>query len=82
MGCTRFPAWCGSYQSMPTVTLVGTALRNLMGNSSRCHRKSHQRVENPDNILHDRILESKTGISVNIGDFEFNWFMLIVVLCS
>ena len=46
-------------------TLVGTAL-NLMGTAagSRCHRKSHQRGREPgQRILHDRIPESKTGIS-------------------
>ena len=55
---------CGSYQ-LQCRPDTGRYCTEPDGNSgSRCHRKSHQRGREPgQRILHDRIPESKTGIS-------------------
>lgn len=62
-------------------TLVGTAL-NLMGTAAAVVIvRAINVAENPDNVSSTIVYrKAKQVFLVNIGDFEFNWFMLIVVL--
>ena len=62
-------------------TLVGTAL-NLMGTAAAVGIvRAINVAENPDNVSSTIVYrKAKQVFLVNIGDFEFNWFMLIVVL--
>mgnify|MGYP002621589335 FL=1 len=62
-------------------TLVGTAL-NLLGPAEAVVIvRAINVAENPDNVSSTIVYrKAKQVFLVNIGDFEFNWFMLIVVL--
>ena len=62
-------------------TLVGTAL-NLMGTAAAVVIvRAINVAENPDNVSSTVVYrQAKQVFLVKIGDFEFNWFMLLVVL--
>ena len=62
-------------------TLVGTAL-NLMGTAvAVVIVRAINVAENPDNVSSTVVYrQAKQVFLVKIGDFEFNWFMLIIVL--
>ena len=62
-------------------TLVGTAL-NLMGTAAAVVIvRAINVAENPDNVSSTVVYrQAKQVFLVKIGDFEFNWFMLIIVL--
>lgn len=62
-------------------TLVGTAL-NLLGTAAAVVVvRAINTAENPDNVSTTiSYIEAKKAFLVNIGGFEFNWFMLIALL--
>ena len=64
-----------------TSVLVGTAL-NLMGTAAAVVIvRAINVAENPDNVSSTVVYrQAKQVFLVKIGDFEFNWFMLLVVL--
>ena len=72
---------CGDPTFNADQTLVGTAL-NLMGTAAAVvYCKSDQCSGNPDNVSSTVVYrQAKQVFLVKIGDFEFNWFMLIIVL--
>ena len=62
-------------------TLVGTAM-NLMGTAlATVIVKAMNTAANPDNVSSTiQYINAKKAFLVNIGSFEFNWFMVIAVL--
>ena len=62
-------------------TIVGTAL-NMMGvAAATVIVKAINSAENPDNVSSEiQYIWQKKAFLVNVGGFEFNWFMLIAVL--
>lgn len=62
-------------------TLVGTAM-NLLGTAAATvFVKAINIAENPNNPSSSiQYIEEKKAFLVNIGSFEFNWFMLIAVI--
>jgi len=62
-------------------TLVGTAM-NLLGTAAATVIvKALNAAENPDNVSATiQYIEQKKSFLVNIGGFEFNWFMLIAAV--
>ena len=62
-------------------TLVGTAM-NLLGTAAATvFVKAINTAENPDNVSSIiQYINAKKAFLVNIGGFEFNWFMLLAVL--
>lgn len=62
-------------------TLVGTAL-NLLGTAAATVIvRAINTAENPDNVSSAiQYIGAKKAFLVNIGGFEFNWFMLVAVL--
>ena len=62
-------------------TLVGTAM-NLLGTAAATVIvKSINTAANPDDVSSTiQYVEQKKAFLVNIGGFEFNWFMLIAVI--
>ena len=62
-------------------TIVGTAL-NMMGvAAATVIVKAINSAENPDNVSSEiQYIWQKKAFLVNIGGFEFNWFMLIAAL--
>ena len=62
-------------------TLVGTAM-NLLGTAAATVIvKAINTSENPDNVSSViQYVNAKKAFLVNIGSFEFNWFMLVAVL--
>ena len=62
-------------------TLVGTAM-NLLGTAAATVLvKAMNTAENPDNVSSTiQYIEQKKAFIVNIGGFEFNWFMLLALL--
>ncbi len=62
-------------------TIVGTAL-NMMGvAAATVIVKAINSAENPDNVSSEiQYIWQKKAFLVNLGGFEFNWFMLIAVI--
>ena len=62
-------------------TLVGTAM-NLLGTAAATvFVKALNTAENPNNVSSTiQYINAKKAFLVNIGGFEFNWFMLLAVL--
>lgn len=62
-------------------TLVGTAM-NLLGTAAATvFVKAMNTAENPDNVSATiQYINAKKAFLVNIGSFEFNWFMLMAFL--
>lgn len=62
-------------------TLVGTAL-NLMGTAAAVVIvRAINMAENPDNVSSTIVYrKAKQVFLVDLGDFEFNWFMLLVAI--
>ena len=62
-------------------TLVGTAM-NLLGTAAATVLvKAMNTAENPDNVSSTiQYIEAKKAFIVNIGGFEFNWFMLLALV--
>ena len=62
-------------------TLVGTAM-NLMGTAlATVIVKAMNTAENPDNVSSTiQYINAKKAFLVNIGSFEFNWFMLLALI--
>ena len=62
-------------------TIVGTAL-NLLGTAAATVIvKAINTAANPDDVSSDvQYIVSKKSLIVNIGGFEFNWFMLVAFL--
>ena len=62
-------------------TLVGTAM-NLMGTAlATVIVKAMNTAANPDNVSSTiQYINAKKAFLVNIGSFEFNWFMLVAVI--
>ncbi|MBO5556625.1 MAG: ABC transporter permease [Oscillospiraceae bacterium] len=62
-------------------TIVGTALNMLGVAASTVLVKAINTAANPDNVSSEiQYVEAKKKFLVNIGGFEFNWFMLIAVI--
>ena len=62
-------------------TIVGTALNMLGVAASTVLVKAINTAANPDNVSSEiQYVEAKKKFLVNIGGFEFNWFMLIAVV--
>ena len=62
-------------------TLVGTAM-NLMGTAlATVIVKAMNTAANPDNVSSTiQYINAKKAFLVNIGSFEFNWFMLLALI--
>lgn len=62
-------------------TLVGTAM-NLLGTAAATvFVKAMNAAENPDNVSSTiQYIDAKKSFLVNIGGFEFNWFMVLALL--
>ena len=62
-------------------TIIGTAL-NLLGTAlATVIVKAVNTAANPDDVSSDvQYIASKKSLLVNIGGFEFNWFMLVAFL--
>ena len=62
-------------------TLVGTAM-NLMGTAlATVIVKAMKTAANPDNVSSTiQYINAKKAFLVNIGSFEFNWFMLLALI--
>jgi simple sugar transport system permease protein len=62
-------------------TLVGTALNMLAAAAATVIVKSVNIAENPDNVSSTiQYVQTKKALTVNIGSFQFNWFMLVAVI--
>lgn len=62
-------------------TIVGTALNMLGLAAATVFVKAINTAANPDDVSSTiQYVEAKKKFLVNIGSFEFNWFMLIAVL--
>ncbi|MCR5514864.1 MAG: ABC transporter permease [Lachnospira sp.] len=62
-------------------TLVGTALNMLAAAAATVIVKSINMAENPDNVSSTvQYMASKKALVVNIGSFQFNWFMLVALI--
>ena len=62
-------------------TIVGTALNMLGVAAATVIVKAINTAENPDNVSSEiSYIAQKKAFLVNIGGFEFNWFMLIAVI--
>ena len=62
-------------------TLVGTALNILSTAAATVIVKAVNMAENPDNVSATiQYVESKKAFIVKLGNFEFNWFMLVALL--
>jgi len=62
-------------------TIVGTALNILATAAATVIVKAVNTAENPDNVSSTvQYVSAKRAFLVNIGGFEFNWFMLVAVL--
>lgn len=62
-------------------TLVGTAM-NLLGTAAATVIvKAINTAENPDNVSSAiQYIQQKRALLVNLGGFEFNWFILVAVI--
>lgn len=62
-------------------TLVGTALNMLAAAAATVIVKSINIAENPDNVSSTvQYVQTKKALIVDIGKFQFNWFMLVALL--
>ena len=62
-------------------TLVGTAMNMLAAALATVIVKSINIAENPDNVSSTvQYVQAKKALIVNIGGFQFNWFMLVAVI--
>ncbi|MCF0137739.1 MAG: ABC transporter permease [Oscillospiraceae bacterium] len=62
-------------------TIVGTALNMLGVAAATVIVKAINTAENPDNVSSEiSYIAEKKAFLVNIGGFEFNWFMLIALI--
>ena len=62
-------------------TIVGTALNMLGVAAATVIVKAINTAENPDNVSSEiSYIAQKKAFLVNMGGFEFNWFMLIAVI--
>ncbi|MBO5564709.1 MAG: ABC transporter permease [Lachnospiraceae bacterium] len=62
-------------------TLVGTAMNILATAAATVMVKAINMAENPDNVSATiQYVNSKRALIVRIGNFEFNWFMLVAVI--
>ena len=62
-------------------TIVGTALNMLGTAGATVAVKAINTAANPDDVSSTiQYIEEKKAFIVNIGSFEFNWFMLIAVM--
>ena len=62
-------------------TIVGTALNMLGVAAATVLVKAINTAANPDDVSSEiQYVEAKKNFLVNIGSFEFNWFMLIAVI--
>ena len=62
-------------------TIVGTALNILATAAATVIVKALNTAENPDNVSSTmQYVGAKRAFLVNIGGFEFNWFMLVAVI--
>ena len=62
-------------------TLVGTALNMLAAAAATVIVKTINIAENPDNVSSTvQYVASKKALVVNIGSFQFNWFMLVALI--
>ena len=62
-------------------TIVGTALNILATAAATVIVKAVNTAENPDNVSSTmQYVGAKRAFLVNIGGFEFNWFMLVAVI--
>ncbi|MDO5441045.1 MAG: ABC transporter permease [Bacillota bacterium] len=63
-------------------TIVGTALNMLGTAATTVAVKAMNTKINPDDVSSTvKYVEAKRKFLVNIGNFEFNWFMLVAVIC-
>ena len=67
-------------------TLIGTAMNLLAVAAATVFVKAINTAENPDNVSATiQYVNAKKAFLVNIGGFEFNWFMalaLVLLICS
>ncbi len=62
-------------------TIVGTAMNMLGVAAATVIVKAINTAENPDNVSATiQYINQKKAFLVNIGSFEFNWFMVIAIL--
>ena len=62
-------------------TLVGTAMNMLAAALATVIVKSINVAENPDNVSSTvQYVQAKRALIVNVGGFQFNWFMLVAVI--
>ena len=63
-------------------TIVGTALNMLGTAAATVAVKAMNTKMNPDDVSSTiQYIDPKKKFLVNIGNFEFNWFMLVAVIC-
>ena len=63
-------------------TIVGTALNMLGTAATTVAVKAMNTKINPDDVSSTvKYVDAKRKFLVNIGNFEFNWFMLVAVIC-
>ncbi|WP_034452108.1 ABC transporter permease [Butyrivibrio sp. AE2032] len=63
-------------------TLVGTALNMLAAAAATVIVKSINIAENPDNVSSTvQYVQTKKALVVPLGSFQFNWFMLVALIC-
>ena len=81
-GNAVFPAaGCGSHQFQGGPDVAGTAM-NLLGTAgATVFVKAMNTAESVDNVSSTiQYIDAKKAFLVNIGSFEFNWFMLLAVI--
>ena len=62
-------------------TIVGTAMNMLAAALATVIVKSINVAENPDNVSSTvQYVRAKKALIVNVGGFQFNWFMLVAVI--
>ncbi|MBQ4416431.1 MAG: ABC transporter permease, partial [Butyrivibrio sp.] len=62
-------------------TLVGTAMNILSAALATVIVKAINMAENPDNVSSVvQYVNEKKALIVNIGSFQFNWFMLVALI--
>ena len=62
-------------------TLVGTAMNMLAAALATVIVKSINVAENPDNVSSTvQYVQAKKALIVNVGGFQFNWFMLAALI--
>ena len=62
-------------------TLIGTAMNMLAAAAATVIVKSINMAENPDNVSSTvQYVREKKALLVQIGSFQFNWFMLVALI--